>query len=89
MIYTTLLVMIDPYIMMLALYRQNKISADTLNQVAFQNVVSLKNSSGQTFSNWEKYPDSSIDPEEMRYNPKPNQWHGAAKAQESSQKISL
>jgi hypothetical protein len=51
--------------------------------VAFQNVVSLKNSSGQTFSNWEKYPDSSIDPEEMRYNPKPNQWHGAAKAQES------
>jgi hypothetical protein len=56
--------------------------------VAFQNVV-LKNSSGQTFSNWEKYPDSSIDPEEMRYNPKPNQWHGAAKAQESSQKISL
>jgi hypothetical protein len=38
--------------------------------VAFQNVVSLKNSSGQTFSNWEKYPDSSIDPEEMRYNPK-------------------
>lgn len=47
-----------------------KFSADTLNQVAFQNVVSLKNSSGQTFSNWEKYPDSSIDPEEMRYNPK-------------------
>jgi hypothetical protein len=89
MIYITLLVMIDPYIMMLALYRQIKFSADTLNQVAFQNVVSLKNSSGQTFSNWEKYPDSSIDPEEMRYNPKPNQWHGAAKAQESSQKISL
>lgn len=47
-----------------------KFAADTLNQVAFQNVVSLKNASGQTYSNWEKYPDSSIDPEEMRYNPK-------------------
>jgi hypothetical protein len=34
--------MIDPYIMMLALYRQIKFSADTLNQVAFQNVVSFK-----------------------------------------------
>lgn len=47
-----------------------KFTADTLNLVAFQNVVSLKNASGQTYSNWEKYPNSSIDPEEMRYNPK-------------------
>lgn len=47
-----------------------KFYADTINQFAFQNVVYLKNASGKTFSNWEKYPDSSIDPEEMRYNPK-------------------
>jgi hypothetical protein len=46
------------------------LTADTLNKIAFQNVVSLKNASGKKYSNWEKYPDSSIDPEEMRYNPK-------------------
>jgi hypothetical protein len=44
--------------------------ADTLNKIAFENVVSLKNAAGKKYSNWEKYPNSSIDPEEMRYNPK-------------------
>lgn len=47
-----------------------QLTADTLNHIAFQNVVSLKNEAGQKYANWEKYPDSSIDPEEMRYNPK-------------------
>ena len=47
-----------------------KLNADTIKNIAFQNVVSLKNADGAKYSNWEKYPDSSIDPEEMRYNPK-------------------
>lgn len=47
-----------------------QLTADTLNHIAFQNVVALKNEAGQKYANWEKYPDSSIDPEEMRYNPK-------------------
>ncbi len=39
-------------------------------KLLFKNVVSFKNAAGAKYSNWEKYPDSSIDPEEMRYNPK-------------------
>ena len=46
------------------------ITADSLDQINFQNVIFLKNKGGQKYANWEKYPDSSIDPEEMRYNPK-------------------
>lgn len=47
-----------------------KIQADSLSSIDFQNVVSLQNQKGEKYSNWEKYPDSSIDPEEMRYNAK-------------------
>ncbi|MDG2432602.1 esterase-like activity of phytase family protein [Flavobacterium sp.] len=47
-----------------------KLEADTIQNINFENVVSLKNAKDATYSNWEKYPDSSIDPEEMRYNPK-------------------
>jgi hypothetical protein len=47
-----------------------KLTADTLHQINFQDVIALQNEAGQKYSNWEKYPDSSIDPEEMRYNPK-------------------
>lgn len=47
-----------------------KLDADSLQKIDFQNVFLLKNEAGQTYANWEKYPDSSIDPEEMRYNPK-------------------
>ena len=47
-----------------------KIQADSLSSIDFQNVVSLQNQKGAKYSNWEKYPDSSIDPEEMRYNAK-------------------
>lgn len=46
------------------------LDANKIDKIAFQNVVSLKNTKGEKYSNWEKYPDSSIDPEEMRYNPK-------------------
>ncbi|MCW2118734.1 esterase-like activity of phytase family protein [Flavobacterium sp. 7A] len=44
--------------------------SNQIDSVAFQNVVTLKNEKGVSYSNWEKYPDSSIDPEELRYNPK-------------------
>lgn len=47
-----------------------QLNTDTISQVAFQNVITLKNVYGKTYSNWEKYPNHSIDPEEMRYNPK-------------------
>ncbi|MBC5836419.1 esterase-like activity of phytase family protein [Flavobacterium muglaense] len=47
-----------------------QLDADTIKKITFQDVVSLKNAAGAKYSNWEKYPDSSIDPEEMRYNPK-------------------
>lgn len=46
------------------------LESDTLNNILFQEVVILKNETGATYSNWEKYPKTSIDPEEMRYNPK-------------------
>ena len=49
-----------------------KLTADTIHQINFQDVIALQNKAGQKYSNWEKYPDSSIDPEEMRYNPKTN-----------------
>jgi hypothetical protein len=43
-----------------------------IDSLSFQNVVSLKNVAGEKYSNWEKNPDSSIDPEELRYNPRKN-----------------
>jgi hypothetical protein len=30
----------------------------------------LKNAAGAKYSNWEQQPEKSIDPEELRYNPK-------------------
>lgn len=47
-----------------------QLDSDTIKKIAFDKVVTLKNETGVTYSNWEKYPNSSIDPEEMRYNPK-------------------
>lgn len=46
------------------------IAADTLTNIAFENVVSFKNETGENYSSWEKKPTTSIDPEDMRYNPK-------------------
>jgi len=46
------------------------LNADTINHITFSDVVTFKNPAGSKYSNWEKYPNSSIDPEEMRYNPK-------------------
>jgi hypothetical protein len=43
---------------------------DTIKNIAFENVVLLQNEKGAKYSNWEKYPNNSIDPEEIRYNPK-------------------
>lgn len=48
------------------------LDSDTIKNITFENVVALKNEAGAKYSNWEKQPDSSIDPEEMRYNPKTN-----------------
>ena len=48
------------------------LAANKIDSFAFQNVVSLKNAAAEKFSNWEKQPDKSIDPEELRYNPKTN-----------------
>jgi hypothetical protein len=45
------------------------LGVNKIDSLAFQNVVSLKNAAGEKYSNWEKQPDSSIDPEELRYNP--------------------
>lgn len=48
------------------------LTANKIDSLAFQNVVSLKNAAGKKYSNWETQPNSSIDPEELRYNPKTN-----------------
>ena len=48
------------------------IADDKLKNIVFQNVVSFKNEKGEYYSNWEKKPASSIDPEDLRYNPKTN-----------------
>jgi hypothetical protein len=37
---------------------------DTIKNIAFENVVLLQNEA--KYSNWEKYPNNSIDPEEIR-----------------------
>jgi hypothetical protein len=46
------------------------LDSDTINNIGFKNVVLLKNAAGEKYSNWETKPSESIDPEEMRYNPK-------------------
>jgi len=48
------------------------LDSDTIKNIAFENVVTLKNEAGAKYSNWETKPSESIDPEEIRYNPKTN-----------------
>ncbi len=48
------------------------LSTNRIDSIAFKNVVSLKNSAGEKFSNWDQIPSKSIDPEDMRFNPKTN-----------------
>jgi hypothetical protein len=48
------------------------LDSDTIESIAFKNVVALKNATGDKYSNWETKPSESIDPEELRYNPKTN-----------------
>lgn len=46
------------------------ISNNTIKNINFENVVSFKNETGENYSSWEKKPETSIDPEDLRYNPK-------------------
>lgn len=46
------------------------LGSNKIDSIAFKNVVSLKNIVGEKYSNWETKPSESIDPEELRYNPK-------------------
>lgn len=48
------------------------LDSNKIDSLTFKNVISLKNTTGEKYSNWEKKPSESIDPEEMRYNPKSN-----------------
>jgi hypothetical protein len=48
------------------------LGSNKIDSIAFKNVVSLKNAAGEKYSNWETMPSESIDPEELRYNPKTN-----------------
>ena len=48
------------------------LSPNKIDSIAFKDVVSFKNALGEKYSNWEKYPSASIDPEDMRFNPKTN-----------------
>ncbi|AWG20101.1 hypothetical protein FFWV33_00490 [Flavobacterium faecale] len=44
--------------------------SNQIEGITFKDVVTLKNEKGESYGNWEKVPNSSIDPEELRYNPK-------------------
>lgn len=46
------------------------IAADSIKGISFQDVVSFKNESHDYYSDWQKKPATSIDPEDIRYNPK-------------------
>ena len=46
------------------------LGSNKIDSIAFKNIVFLKNAAGEKYSSWEKQPDKSIDPEELRYNPK-------------------
>jgi hypothetical protein len=48
------------------------LSPNAIDSIAFKSVVSFKNAVGEKYSNWEQTPASSIDPEDMRFNPKTN-----------------
>ena len=46
------------------------ITDDQLKSITFQEANTLKNQSGNTFGSWITNPDTSADPEDIRYNPK-------------------
>jgi hypothetical protein len=48
------------------------LSPNKIDSIAFKSVVSFKNANGEKYSNWEQKPASSIDPEDMRFNPNTN-----------------
>lgn len=43
-----------------------------IQSIDFQSVITLKNESATAFGNWNTTPNTSADPEDMRYNPKIN-----------------
>ncbi|MEC5165782.1 hypothetical protein RCH18_001514 [Flavobacterium sp. PL11] len=47
-------------------------TGDQLKAIDFQETHTLKNQHGKTFGNWLTTPDTSVDPEDIRYNPKSN-----------------
>ena len=48
------------------------IKNDTLQAINFQQTNTLKNEAGNAFGNWLTTPETSADPEDIRYNPKTN-----------------
>ena len=48
------------------------LSQNKIDSVEFKNVVFLKNKAGEKYSNWNTKPSASIDPEDIRFNPKNN-----------------
>ncbi|TDD94409.1 esterase-like activity of phytase family protein [Flavobacterium cellulosilyticum] len=46
------------------------LTTDKIKSIKFENVVSFKNKAKENYSNWQKKPATSIDPEDIRYNPK-------------------
>ena len=48
------------------------ITNNQLNAINFQETNTLKNEQGKTFGNWSTSPETSADPEDIRYNPKTN-----------------
>ena len=49
-----------------------RLSNDKLQAIDFQQTNTLKNEAGNTFGNWLTTPETSADPEDIRYNPKTN-----------------
>jgi hypothetical protein len=48
------------------------LAQDKIKSFAFQNVTYLKDQTGKSYGNWNTSPNTSADPEDMRYNPKTN-----------------
>ncbi|MCK8141974.1 esterase-like activity of phytase family protein [Flavobacterium sp. I-SCBP12n] len=48
------------------------IADNQLKAISFQETNTLKNEQGSTFGNWTTSPETSADPEDIRYNPKNN-----------------
>jgi hypothetical protein len=48
------------------------LSEDKIKSFTFQNVTYLKDETGKSYGNWNTSPNTSADPEDMRYNPKTN-----------------